>query len=85
MGWAIFLVVWGLLVVGLIDNFLKPYFIGKGSRLPFILVFLGTLGGVMAFGFLGIFCPTLLAIAYTSFQEWVPEKVPSSEGTGPSK
>ena len=71
MGWAIFLVVWGLLVVGLIDNFLKPYFIGKGSRLPFILVFLGTLGGVMAFGFLGIFLgPTLLAIAYTSFQEW---------------
>jgi predicted PurR-regulated permease PerM len=70
-GWAVFLVLWGLLVVGLVDNFLKPYFIGKGSHLPFILVFLGTLGGVMAFGFLGIFLgPTLLAIAYASFQEW---------------
>jgi predicted PurR-regulated permease PerM len=70
-GWAVFLVLWGLLVVGLVDNFLKPYFIGKESRLPFILVFLGTLGGVMALGFLGIFLgPTLLAIAYASFQEW---------------
>lgn len=71
MGWAVFLVVWGLLVVGLIDNFLKPYFIGKESRLPFMLVFLGSLGGVMAFGFLGIFLgPTLLAIAYAAFLEW---------------
>jgi predicted PurR-regulated permease PerM len=76
-GWAVFLVLWGLLVVGLIDNFLKPYFIGKGSHLPFVLVFLGTLGGVMAFGFLGIFLgPTLLAIAYTSFQEWSSRERP---------
>ncbi|HYE36135.1 AI-2E family transporter [Methylocaldum sp.] len=74
-GWAVFLVIWGLLVVGLIDNFLKPYFIGKGSHLPFVVVFLGTLGGVMAFGFLGIFLgPTLLAIAYTAFQEWSSRK-----------
>jgi predicted PurR-regulated permease PerM len=70
-GWAVFLVIWGLLIVGTVDNLLKPYFIGKGSHLPFILVFLGTLGGVMTFGFLGLFLgPTLLAIAYASFQEW---------------
>lgn len=70
VGSAIFLVVWGLLVVSTIDNFLKPYFISKGSKLPFILVFLGGLGGVLAFGFLGIFIgPTLLAIAYTIFQD----------------
>lgn len=76
-GWAAFLVLWGFLVVGLVDNFLKPYFIGKGSHLPFVLVFLGTLGGVMAFGFLGIFLgPTLLAIAYASFQEWSSRESP---------
>lgn len=70
-GWAIFLVLWGLLIVGTMDNFLRPYFIGKGSHLPFILVFLGTLGGVITFGFLGIFLgPALLAIAYASFQQW---------------
>ncbi|MGE0373050.1 MAG: AI-2E family transporter [Gammaproteobacteria bacterium] len=69
-GSAIFLVVWGVLVVSTIDNFLKPYFISKGSKLPFILVFLGGIGGVLAFGFLGIFIgPTLLAIAYTIFKD----------------
>lgn len=70
-GWAVFLALWGLLIVSAVDNVLKPYFISKGSHLPFILVFLGVLGGVLAFGILGIFLgPTLLAIAYALFQEW---------------
>jgi predicted PurR-regulated permease PerM len=70
-GWAVFLALWGFLVVSTIDNVLKPYFISKGSHLPFILVFLGVLGGVLAFGVLGIFLgPTLLAVAYALFLEW---------------
>jgi len=70
-GWAVFLALWGGLAVSGVDNVIKPYFISQGSRLPFILVFLGVLGGVMAFGILGIFLgPTLLAIAYALFQEW---------------
>jgi predicted PurR-regulated permease PerM len=74
-GWAVFLALWGFLVVSAVDNVLKPYFISKGSHLPFILVFLGVLGGVMAFGILGIFLgPTLLAIAYALFQEWSSRK-----------
>jgi predicted PurR-regulated permease PerM len=74
-GWAVFLGLWGFLVVSAVDNVIKPYFISQGSRLPFILVFLGVLGGVMAFGILGIFLgPTLLAIAYTLFQEWSSRK-----------
>lgn len=83
-GPAIFLVAWGVLVVGTVDNFLKPYFISKGSKLPFILVFLGGLGGVLAFGFLGIFIgPTLLAIAYTFFQEWSSRKADAGSGLAP--
>lgn len=75
IGWAIFLALWGFLVISGIDNVLKPYFISKGSHLPFILVFLGVLGGVMAFGILGIFLgPTLLAVAYALFQEWSSRK-----------
>jgi predicted PurR-regulated permease PerM len=71
LGWSIFLALWGMLVVSAVDNVLKPYFISRGSHLPFILVFLGVLGGVMAFGLLGIFLgPTLLAIAYALFREW---------------
>ena len=54
-GWAIFLVLWGALAVGSADNVIKPYFISRGSDLPFVLVFLGVLGGAIAFGFLGIF------------------------------
>lgn len=70
-GWAVFLALWGFLVVSAVDNVLKPYFISKGSRLPFILVFLGVLGGVMSFGMLGIFLgPTLLAVAYELFRQW---------------
>jgi predicted PurR-regulated permease PerM len=74
-GWAIFLGLWGMLVVSTIDNVLKPYFISMGSRMPFVLVFLGVLGGVMSFGVLGVFLgPTLLAIAYALFQEWSSRK-----------
>lgn len=81
---AIFLVVWGVLVVSTVDNFLKPYFISKGSKLPFILVFLGALGGVLAFGVLGIFIgPTLLAIAYSLFREWSARKAADTDPTAP--
>src|SRR5262249_18421264 len=62
-GWAIFLALWGLLVVGTAYNFIKPYLIGHGSDLPFIIVLLGVLGGAIAFGVIGIFLgPTLLAL-----------------------
>lgn len=74
-GWAVFIALWGSLVVSTVDNVLKPYFISKGSHLPFVLVFMGVLGGVLAFGLLGIFLgPTLLAVAYALFQEWSSRK-----------
>lgn len=61
------------------DNILKPYLISKGSSLPFVLVFLGVLGGVLAFGFIGVFLgPILLAVGYTLLMEW-SEKPTSRE------
>lgn len=70
-GWAIFLFLWGAVVVSSADNIIKPYFISRGTDLPFILVFLGALGGVIAFGFLGIFLgPTLLAVGYNLIRDW---------------
>ena len=75
LGWAIFLALWGLLVVSMVDNFLKPFIISRGSSLPFILVFLGILGGIVAFGFIGVFLgPTLLAVGYRMLDEWAGEK-----------
>jgi predicted PurR-regulated permease PerM len=71
-GWAVFMALWGLFVVSMVDNFLKPFIISRGSRLPFILVFLGVLGGVLVFGFIGVFLgPTLLAVGYRMLDEWM--------------
>ena len=70
-GWAVFLVLWGIFVVGSADNIIRPYFISRGSDLPFVLVFLGVLGGALAFGFLGLFLgPTLLATGYEIVRDW---------------
>lgn len=72
IGAAIFMGLWGVLVISLVDNFLKPIIISRGSHLPFILVFLGVLGGVLTFGFIGVFLgPTLLAVGYQVLNEWV--------------
>lgn len=72
---GVFMGLWGVGVVSSVDNFLKPYIISRGSNLPFVLVFLGVLGGVIAFGFLGVFLgPTLLAVGYSVVLEWSSEK-----------
>jgi predicted PurR-regulated permease PerM len=75
-GWAVFMGLWGLLVISMVDNVLKPMIISRGSHLPFMLVLLGVLGGVFAFGFVGVFLgPTLLAVGYRIVNEWVDEEV----------
>jgi predicted PurR-regulated permease PerM len=77
-GWAIFLILWGIFVVGGADNIIRPYFISRGSDLPFVLVFLGVLGGTLAFGFLGLFLgPTLLATGYEIVRDWAQVDPPA--------
>ncbi len=72
--WGVFLFLWGLLVVSAVDNFIKPLIISHGSDLPFILVLLGVLGGVVAFGFIGVFLgPVLLALGFAMVKEWAGE------------
>lgn len=71
-GWGIFMGVWGFFVVSGVDNILKPWLISREAQLPLLLVFLGVLGGIVAFGFIGIFLgPTLLAVGYTLLQQWL--------------
>jgi predicted PurR-regulated permease PerM len=75
-GWAVFMGLWGLLVISMVDNVLKPMIISHGSHLPFMLVLLGVLGGAAAFGFVGIFLgPTLLAVGYRMVNEWVEGEI----------
>ena len=70
-GWALFMLVWGVLLISGVDNVVKPMLISRGSSLPFLLVLLGVLGGVLAFGFVGLFIgPTLLAVGYSLLLEW---------------
>jgi predicted PurR-regulated permease PerM len=70
-GWAVFMLVWAL-IVGNLDSFVRPFLISRGGgTTPLILVILGVLGGAMAFGLIGLFLgPTLLAVGYSMFQEW---------------
>jgi predicted PurR-regulated permease PerM len=70
-GLGIFMLVWGV-AVSSVDNVVKPWFISQGSDMPFILIFLGVLGGALAFGFIGVFLgPTLLAVGFRMVEEWV--------------
>ena len=69
------MLIWGVAVVSSVDNVIKPLIISYGSNLPFILVLLGVLGGVIAFGFIGVFLgPTLLAIGFALIQDWSEER-----------
>lgn len=71
VGHALFMGLWGLVAISAIDNVVRPYFISLGSSLPLLLVLLGVFGGILAFGFIGLFIgPVFLALAYTMIAEW---------------
>ena len=70
-GLGIFLILWGLLGISSVDNFLRPYLISQGSKMPFVLIFCGVIGGALSFGLVGVFLgPTLLAVAFRLIEEW---------------
>lgn len=85
VGWAIFLALWGIFVVSTIDNLIKPYLISLGSGLPMLLIVLGVFGGIVSFGFIGIFIgPPLLAVGLVLIRLWTALPVESeSSGTPP--
>ena len=65
---------WSLyfIVMGLIDNIFKPMIMGKGADVPMLVIFLGAIGGFMAFGFIGLFLGAiLLSLAYKLYLTWV--------------
>jgi len=66
-GWGIFVGLWGLLVVSLIDNFLKPIFIGSQARMPILLVFCAIIGGLNVYGFTGIIIGPILVAMLLAF------------------
>lgn len=70
-GWGIFMLLWGLFGISSVDNVVRPFIISLGTKLPFVLIFCGVIGGALAFGLVGLFLgPTLLAVAYRLVDEW---------------
>jgi predicted PurR-regulated permease PerM len=71
--WGTLLLVWSVPVT-LLDNFLRPALIKKGADLPLLLIFAGVVGGLIAFGIIGLFIgPVILAVSYTLLVAWVSE------------
>jgi len=71
---AIGLLVWGSLVVGWTDHIVRPFLISREAEIPFIVVIFGVLGGLAAFGLVGLFVgPVILAVLLAIWREWLAE------------
>ncbi len=71
-GWAFLILAWNAAFVVPVEMFGRPFFVSRGTGLPMILIFFGVLGGVLAFGLIGIFVgATILAVSYTLLLRWL--------------
>jgi predicted PurR-regulated permease PerM len=69
--WGTVMLVWGVATASL-DNILRPLLIRRGADLPLLLIFAGVLGGLLAFGVIGLFVgPVVLAVTYTLLRAWI--------------
>jgi predicted PurR-regulated permease PerM len=70
-GTAILLTIW-MILVGLMDNILEPLLMGKGTQVPMLIIFLGSLGGFLLSGFIGLFTGVvILSLGYRLFDAWL--------------
>ena len=61
-----------------LDNVVRPWLIKRGANLPLVLIFAGVIGGLLAFGIIGLFIgPVVLTVAYTLLVAWVKEDLPA--------
>lgn len=68
------LLLWGVLVISWIDNFMHSLFISRATQVPFLLVFFGVIGGIITFGIIGLFLgPVILSVVLTLWREWAEE------------
>jgi len=69
--WGTVMLIFTIIALG-IDNFVRPVLIKKGADLPLIMIFAGVIGGLIAFGVIGLFIgPVLLAVTFTLLEAWV--------------
>jgi predicted PurR-regulated permease PerM len=76
LGWGIFLFIWAAFT-GTVDNFIRPVLIRMGADLSLLLIFAGVIGGLVAFGLVGLFVgPVVLAVALRLLDAWMDEDPP---------
>jgi predicted PurR-regulated permease PerM len=79
VAWGTGFLVWAVFCSTL-DNVIRPLLIRRGADLPLLLIFVGVIGGLIAFGVIGLFIgPVVLAVAYTLLIEWMSESEASDE------
>ena len=77
--WGSGFLVWAIFC-GTFDNFLRPMLIKRGADLPLLLIFTGVIGGLLAFGVIGLFIgPVVLAVAYTLLLDWVSQETATDD------
>lgn len=77
------LALWGTLLVSWVDNIIRPLVISSATRIPFILVMFGVLGGLASFGMVGLFIgPVVLAVMLAVWREWLEGPDTGTPGTG---
>jgi predicted PurR-regulated permease PerM len=80
------LMAWGALVVSQIDNLFRPLVISSATDIPYLLVLFGVLGGIAAFGLLGLFLgPIVIAVLLAVWREWIHEHVPPVQPEAPAE
>ncbi len=80
-GWGIAMLVWSIFVMSL-DGFMRPMLIRRNANLPLLLIFAGVIGGLIAFGVIGLFIgPVLLAVGYTLMTAWIDDENPQKSTT----
>ena len=78
---AVIFLIW-CLIVGLLDNILKPLLLGRGVAVPIAVVFLGAIGGFVAMGLVGLFVGAIvLSVGYKLFLAWLDHGPTATEGT----
>ena len=82
--WGTVLVIWSVLL-STTDSVVRPLLIRRGAHLPLLLLLAGVIGGLIAFGLVGIFLgPVVLAVAYTLLLSWMAEaNTPDNEIAAP--
>jgi predicted PurR-regulated permease PerM len=76
---AVLFLIWSVIVL-LLDNILKPLLLGRGVDVPMLVIFLGSIGGMLMMGIVGLFIgAVVLALGYKLLQGWMKLEVPVPE------